>query len=123
MEGIIFHRRPIGLEEGVRGRIHPVELIGEQALHLRADALALLGLHGPSPLVHHRLQVGIVDAHVIRLPALEKAHRALVDVAQRRQSWMTAISKSCLTRTPIDRVTCIHQVDLRLHADLWPSGF
>src|SRR6266567_7659868 len=70
----VFHGLPIGLEVGIGRDVHPLELVGEAALYISTDRLALLWLQRPPPLVHHVFQLRIVDAHIVRLPALEEAH-------------------------------------------------
>src|SRR5919106_2723471 len=82
VKGKIFDIGAVGLEHGVNGDVDPVELLGDDALHLGADTLALLGIQCPTPLPHHGLELGIVDARVIRGATLKKAHRAHVDVEQ-----------------------------------------
>src|SRR5262249_11208224 len=82
VEGIIFHRITMGLEEGITSDVHPVELCSDQALHIGADLLPFCLNQRASPLPHHLLQAGIVNTHVIRLLALEETHRALVNIAQ-----------------------------------------
>src|SRR6266571_294343 len=82
LEGVAFHVIAVRLVKRITGNVDPVKLISDQALDVSADGLPLFWLHGVAPLAHHIFQLGIVDAHVVRLLALEKAHRAHIDVCQ-----------------------------------------
>src|SRR5207237_2284741 len=59
-EGLVIERKvfhgggPIRLEEGIRGHVHPFELIRQAALDVRTDRLGLLRLQRTAPLQHHR---------------------------------------------------------------------
>src|SRR5262245_24063023 len=53
---VIFHLAAVCLEHGIAGDVDPVELLGNEALHFGAEALALLGIKRPPPLAHHGLE-------------------------------------------------------------------
>ena len=121
-EGLIIERKilhcssPIRLEKGIGCDVDPLELVGKAALDVGTDRHAPLWLQRATPLQHHRFQLGIVHAHVVRLPAFEEAHRALVDIHQIRKERHEHV-EVVLDQQPIDDRRIVHQVDLGLNTD------
>src|SRR5215813_12441738 len=71
---VVYCGGPIRLEKGIGRDVNPLELIGQAALDVGTDRLALRWLQRAAPLQHQRFQVGIVHAHIVRLPTFEEAH-------------------------------------------------
>src|SRR5262249_50211939 len=59
VEWIVLDLVAACLEKGIPGDVHPVELIGDQALHVGADGLPFVRFQSTAPLVHQVFQLGI----------------------------------------------------------------